>query len=155
LETLRKIGKTIALSKDVVGHEVRIQFQSESCLEMTMLRIAKSMTREERARVLTDEFEEKLVELEGLAEDHCIFERLNDVRLVLSSEQTSSDEVTEEEEEEEEEEEGEEEEEEVEEKEKEQAEQTDEGTESCDEDYHYPNYVEEDPYREEGTEDEE
>jgi hypothetical protein len=116
LETLRKIGKTIALSTDVIGHEVRIEFQSESCLETTMLRIAKSMAEEERAKMLTDEFQEKLEELEGLAEDHCIFEKLEDVRLVLSGEKVSSGDLTEDDEEEEE------------------AEQTDEGTESCDDD---------------------
>ena len=125
LQTLRKIGKTIALSTDVVGHEVRIQFQSESCLEMTMLRIVKSMTQRERAMVLTDELEEKLEELEGLAEDHCIFERLKDVRRVLSGEQaSSSDEVAE----------GEEEDDEEDNEEEEQAEDGDESIESYDED---------------------
>lgn len=70
LETLRKIGKTIALADDTIGHEVRKQFQWETCLEKTMLRIAKSMTAEERAKMFTKEFREKLEELEGLAKDH-------------------------------------------------------------------------------------
>jgi hypothetical protein len=128
LETLRKIGKTIALSTDVVAYEVRIQFQNESCLETTMLQIAKSMTEEERTEVLTDEFEEKLEELEGLAEGYCIFEKLKDVRRVLSGEQASLGEVTEED--------GDDDEEKEDEREREQVEQTDEGTESSDEDYH-------------------
>jgi type II secretory ATPase GspE/PulE/Tfp pilus assembly ATPase PilB-like protein len=37
LETLRKIGKTICLSGDTVGHEVRKQFQHESALEDAMI----------------------------------------------------------------------------------------------------------------------
>jgi hypothetical protein len=96
LETLRKIGKTIALSSDVVGHEVRIQFQGETCLEKTMLRIARGMTAEERAKVLTEEFDAKLEELEQLAEGHCILEKMSYVRRVLSGEDVSSDEGEEE-----------------------------------------------------------
>jgi hypothetical protein len=84
LETLRKIGKSIALGDDTIGHEIKKQFQWENCLEETMLRIAKGMTAEERAKMFTKEFKEKLEELEDLAEDHCIFEKLKDVRLVLS-----------------------------------------------------------------------
>jgi hypothetical protein len=138
LETLRKIGKTIALSTGTVGHEVQKQFQWDNSLEKTMLQIAKSMTEEEQAKMLTDEFEEKLVELEGLAEDHCIFEKLKDVRLVLSGEQASSDGNTEEDNDDDDE-----------------AEQTDEGTEFCDEHNHHNDYEGEDPCREEGSEDDE
>lgn len=125
LETLRKIGKTIALSTGTIGHEVQKQFQWDHYLERTMLQIAKSMTDEEQAKMLTDEFAEKLVELEGLAEDHCIFEKLKDVRLVLSGEQASSDGKTEDEDEDE---------------DKEHAEQTDEGTESYDNNYQYKHH---------------
>lgn len=102
LETLRKIGKTICLSGGTIGHEVRMQFQGEDCLEGTMLAIAASMTLEERARVLTQEFESKLEELEGLANDQFLFEKLKDVRGILSGEQESEDEIDEDENEDEE-----------------------------------------------------
>ncbi len=86
LETLRKIGKTICLSSnDVVGHEVQKNFEWNTCLERTMLRIAESMPVDERKKVLTTEFNEKLVELEKLGNDHCVFEKLADVREVLAS----------------------------------------------------------------------
>ncbi|CAM6103673.1 unnamed protein product [Calypogeia fissa] len=83
LETLRKIGKTISLSTDTLGREVRIQFQQDTCLEDPMLRIAKAMTMAERKAFMTKEFEEKLVELERLSNGYCLFEKLKDVRLTL------------------------------------------------------------------------
>jgi len=85
LETLRKIGKSICLScTDVIGHEVVKHFQYETCLEKTMLQIAKGMTAAEHADMMrSGEFEVKLRELEDLAKDHCIFEKLPKVRKTL------------------------------------------------------------------------
>lgn len=48
LETLRKIAKTILLSNDTLGHEVRKQFQSEYGLVETIVEILEGMSREER-----------------------------------------------------------------------------------------------------------
>jgi hypothetical protein len=91
LETLRKIGKSIALGNaDVLGHEVQKQFQWDHSLETTMLRIAESMSVEERNKFMTAEFEDKLLELERLGDDHCIFESLKDVRLALLGADPSS-----------------------------------------------------------------
>jgi hypothetical protein len=101
LETLRKIGKTIALGPmDEIGKAVKQNFQYETCLEETMVRVVESMSETERADVMTMEFEDKLEELEELAGNQCIFEDLKRVRETLLAA------VDEEEEEEEEEEEG-------------------------------------------------
>jgi hypothetical protein len=50
LETLRKIAKTVLLTKDTLGYEVRKQFQYETILADTMLAIAESMTEDEQLR---------------------------------------------------------------------------------------------------------
>ncbi|KAK1759963.1 hypothetical protein QBC47DRAFT_117659 [Echria macrotheca] len=48
IETLRKIAKTILVSDDILGYEVRKQFQWDSCVPDSMLAIANSMTRSQR-----------------------------------------------------------------------------------------------------------
>ncbi|RYC61651.1 hypothetical protein CHU98_g4569 [Xylaria longipes] len=50
LETLRKIARTVLLADDTLGHEVRKQFQEDSCIADEMLRIAQSMSPEEQLR---------------------------------------------------------------------------------------------------------
>ena len=77
LEICRKIGKSIALSSgDVVAHEVRKDFQYETTVEDTMRRIAKSLSAEERARIMEDGWRAKLEELIELSLDYRIFDGL-------------------------------------------------------------------------------
>ncbi|CAM6103671.1 unnamed protein product [Calypogeia fissa] len=83
LETLLKIGNTIVMGTDTVGRKVRVQFQHDTCLEDTMLGIAKRMTRAERKALMTPAFDERLTELERLSKGYCVFEKLRDVRLTL------------------------------------------------------------------------
>ena len=86
LVTLRKIGKSLVLGpSDCLGSEIRKYFQWNSCLEKTMLRIAESMSPKERDRFWDQEqeFEDKLLELEELSNDYCMFENLGAVRLEL------------------------------------------------------------------------
>jgi hypothetical protein len=87
LETLRKIGKSVALAGgagEVLGREVVKIFLFDTCLESTMLRIARSFTADEREKFMLDgEFEVKLKELEELGRDEFIFEKLGRVRGVL------------------------------------------------------------------------
>lgn len=75
LETLRKIGKSICLSNGVVGHEARIHYQSGRGLVPVMLDIAASLTDEEMEK-LRPWCDDKLVELQGIADSCCIFEDL-------------------------------------------------------------------------------
>lgn len=90
LETLRKIGKTIALSgMDVVGREVIKAFQYEDVLEKTMGRIVRRMAEEEKVMMRGVEdggFMEKLGELVDLAKGHCIMGGLKDVMRLLDPE---------------------------------------------------------------------
>lgn len=85
LSALRKIGKTICLSdNDVVGHEVQKQFQCDHCLEEAMIEILSTMSEDERRTIREEESSEeglwlKLLELDDLAYDLCLFERLNEV----------------------------------------------------------------------------
>ncbi|KAL2815616.1 hypothetical protein BDW59DRAFT_166763, partial [Aspergillus cavernicola] len=82
LSVLRKIGKTICLSSgDVLGHEVQQRFQWDPSLEVGMQGIISAMEPEERKAIREDESSEgalwpKLVELETLAKDHCVFPEL-------------------------------------------------------------------------------
>lgn len=78
LETLRKIGKSICLSNGVVGHEIRIYYQDGGKLVPVMLDIAESLTDEE-LETLRPWCDDKLVELQGMAEGYCIFEDLGQV----------------------------------------------------------------------------
>lgn len=50
IETLRKIAKTVILGEDTVGYEVRKELQNDSHISDVMIRIAESMTPEERLR---------------------------------------------------------------------------------------------------------
>lgn len=90
LETLRKIAKTIILSAgDVVAHEVRKEFQSDSILEDTMMGIIQSMTPEERETASSEPHEdvtwiEKVAELKEIADENCLFEDMAGVIEMLS-----------------------------------------------------------------------
>ena len=75
LETLRKIGKSICLSNGIMGHEIRKNYCCGTALVSTLLHIAGSLTLEEKAR-LRPWCDEKLVELQGIADAYCIFEDL-------------------------------------------------------------------------------
>ncbi|POS72382.1 hypothetical protein DHEL01_v209227 [Diaporthe helianthi] len=50
IETLRKIAKTVILAEDTVGYEVRKELQHDSHISDVMVRVAESMTPEERLR---------------------------------------------------------------------------------------------------------
>ncbi|KAL4782676.1 hypothetical protein BJX76DRAFT_349216 [Aspergillus varians] len=85
LSVLRKIGKTICLSgNDVVGHRVQNLFQGESLLDEAMLGIVSAMKPEERIVIREDESSSealwpKLVELEELSKEYCVFDGLHKV----------------------------------------------------------------------------
>lgn len=78
LETLRKIGKSICLSNGVVGHEIRNSYQWGGEFVPTMLHIAQNLSYKEKER-LRPWCDDKLVELEGMADGLCIFEDLSRV----------------------------------------------------------------------------
>ena len=78
LETLRKIGKSICLSVGVVGREIRKNYQDGGEFVPIMLDIAQSLTDQERER-LEPWCNEKLVELQEIADGYCIFEDLGEV----------------------------------------------------------------------------
>ena len=90
LETLRKIGKTIALSAgDTMAREIRLSFQRNSILEDTMMGIVQSMTAEERETTSYEPHEdvtwiEKLEELKGIADGYSLFESLDEVLELLA-----------------------------------------------------------------------
>ncbi|KAL2706413.1 hypothetical protein AAEP93_001663 [Penicillium crustosum] len=70
LSTLRKIGKTIALStNDTLGREVQERFQSDACLVNGMMEIINFMTADE--------------ELEELARNECIHPGIEEVLNLL------------------------------------------------------------------------
>lgn len=50
IETLREIARTVILGEDTVGYEVRKELQNDSHISDVMIRIAESMTPEERLR---------------------------------------------------------------------------------------------------------
>ena len=78
LETLRKIGKSICLSIGVVGREIRKSCGCQTTLISTILGIAESLADEE-IEILRPWCDDKLVELQGIANGHCIFEDLDEV----------------------------------------------------------------------------
>ena len=94
LETLRKIGKTVCLSGDTIGHEVRKQFQGDTCLVDKMLDIAESMTQEERDEVTDTEWSDKLHELVKLSKDRFIYEGLSKLVVVMDGEFSEHDSTT-------------------------------------------------------------
>ncbi|KAJ5273813.1 hypothetical protein N7478_008938 [Penicillium angulare] len=84
LSALRKIGKTIILSNDTLGSEVRKQFQSDPSLENAMHDIVSAMSVEERGAIMEDDsgsgsLWDRLDELENLAHGYCVFEGLKQV----------------------------------------------------------------------------
>ena len=94
IETLRKIGKSICLSGDELGRQVKKQFQWNFCLQDAMNHVVQSMTADEKAEMKMlngGQFLDKLEELIDLSEDLCIFEGLEDVRCELLS--SSGDEL--------------------------------------------------------------
>ena len=78
LETLRKIGKSICLSNGVVGREIRKSCGCQTTLVSTILGIAENLADEEMER-LRPWCDDKLVELQGIANGHRIFEDLGEV----------------------------------------------------------------------------
>lgn len=78
LATLRKIGKTICLSEDTIGHEVRKQFQNDQ-LPRAMLLVVGTMTKNEVGRMCTHEFEGQMEELIELSESYCVHDGLQQV----------------------------------------------------------------------------
>ena len=108
LETLRKIGKTICLSGDVIGHEVRKQFGAETVLEDAMNAVVAKMSEEECEKMCAihdgrSTFLQKMEELHQLAEDYCIFADLGGVLDALAGEVNEEEDENENEEEEDEE----------------------------------------------------
>ncbi|OJJ43672.1 hypothetical protein ASPZODRAFT_136126 [Penicilliopsis zonata CBS 506.65] len=95
LSVLRKIGKSIAYAVDTLGHEVHKQYQWDTSLEEAMAKIIRSMEREERESIRWDEGPDalwfKLLELQDLAEDFCIFVELNDAVALLEDEDDEDD----------------------------------------------------------------
>ena len=78
LETLRKIAKSICLSNNTIGHEVRIDFGHGGRLTALMSKIVQTMGDSEKNE-LRWWYDSKLVELHEIAESYCIFEELTDV----------------------------------------------------------------------------
>lgn len=111
LETLKKIGENIYCGDgDTLGSEVIKSFQYDSCLDDTMLEIAKGMTEEEKERMRTcsESFVDELSDLIEDGRSRCVFEKLGLVLKTLEGEgatNNSGDTESEEEEEEDEEEE--------------------------------------------------
>lgn len=80
LETLRKIGKSIAMSgTDTLGHEVIKSFQQTNCFEEAMRDILETMNEEAIVTAMSEEFIDKLAELVRLGEYQCIFEGLSEI----------------------------------------------------------------------------
>ncbi|KAN0075895.1 hypothetical protein V8E54_007165 [Elaphomyces granulatus] len=84
LEVLRKIGKSIVLSHDTLGHEVQNRYQWDKALEDGMLEILEYMDRSELDKIRggttsPSELWQKLLELETLARSACCFEAMHEV----------------------------------------------------------------------------
>ena len=63
-----------------LGHEVQIDFQRDTFLGDTMMKIARGMKRSERERMATEGgWVRKLEELVDLAGDYCVFRGLSRV----------------------------------------------------------------------------
>ncbi|PLN80396.1 hypothetical protein BDW42DRAFT_194486 [Aspergillus taichungensis] len=80
LSVLRKIGKTLALSR---SSTLAADVTWDPCLEDGMLEILASMSREEKVAIRRDERSKalwpKLVELDGLRQEQCILENMEKV----------------------------------------------------------------------------
>jgi hypothetical protein len=84
LEVLRKIGKSIVLSRDTLGHEVQKRYQWDKALEDGMLEILEYMDQSELDKIRggttsPSELWQKLLELETLARSACCFEAMHEV----------------------------------------------------------------------------
>lgn len=94
LETLRKIGKSIALSGgDTLGHEVIKCFQTTDVLEEAMSEILESMAEAGCVSGMSDEFIDKLEELIKLGEGRCIFAGLSGTLAFFEKEDENPDEI--------------------------------------------------------------
>ena len=92
LETLGKIGETIYLSGySVVGRETIKSFQSEPILEDTMLRIWKSMTKEEMKAVTEGEWFRKLGDLAELSWGRGLLKQLSEVENFFNKGEADND----------------------------------------------------------------
>ncbi|KAJ6137944.1 hypothetical protein N7471_004430 [Penicillium samsonianum] len=106
LSAMLKIGKNIALlSKDTLGHEVRMQFDSDPSLAEEMLEILNSMTEDEIQEIRGDESSPgslwlKLQELEKLSDDLGIHPGLDEVLKQVDSDGCEDEEELDEEEDE-------------------------------------------------------
>lgn len=78
LETLRKIGKSFCLSSGTLVYEIKNDYDAGEELVPVMLEIAKSLTDEEIER-LRPWCDDKLVELQRIAHNDCVFEDLDEV----------------------------------------------------------------------------
>ena len=97
LETLRKIGKSICLSGDTLGREIRKQFQADEELSSAMLTILDSLTDDELKEISQSDWGNKLEELVTLANDYCLFNgSMDNVLRTLDGEESSEEEEDEE-----------------------------------------------------------
>jgi len=90
LETLRKIAKMVCCAPGKIGRAVRYHFRDHGRLEHAMRSILRGMTEKERKDMCEAErggatFLWKMEELEGLAEEHRIWERIGKVIKSLCS----------------------------------------------------------------------
>lgn len=94
--TIRKIGKSICLAGDTLGHEVRNH--TDSTFVDTMMHVAECFPEETRLGLLEIDcdgttFEDKLMELEEMSNGLCIFEDVGIVRDFLAGEADDDNEV--------------------------------------------------------------
>jgi hypothetical protein len=87
LSVLRKIGKSILLSRDTLAHEVQKLYQSNHSLDDGMRSIVAAMSPEEKGRIRRNDADPeglwlKLLELEKLA-DNCCFTGIGKVIKLL------------------------------------------------------------------------
>ena len=90
LETLRKIGKSICLSTGVIPREIRKDYGCVGSLTATMVMIARSLEDGEKDK-LQPWCDDKLVELQDIAEGYGIFEDLGEVIDIFSGEDEIED----------------------------------------------------------------
>lgn len=93
LETLRKIGKTICLTGDTIGSEVRKQFGHGDELDSAMLAILGQMSSDETEQMAKEDdgdgkgtFDNKMDNLVGLCESYSVFNGMGEVLTILRSE---------------------------------------------------------------------
>lgn len=84
IETLRKIAKTICLSGDCIGSEVRKQFQHNDALTESMLHVVNCMSIDERVEMCNVDdgrgpFSGKMEEVAKKWKSHCLCGDMDDV----------------------------------------------------------------------------